>query len=159
MVRELNQIFVSLLFNARNKVRFAMDDQFKPLDITDATWRTLYFLRQEGDGVQQKELARTMGIEGPSLVRLLDNLSEKKLIERRADPSDRRSKTIHLTAQAQPLLEELDQYAREVRSELFAEISDADLQTCVRVFERILSRYNTWNKNCSAKPMCFRSLF
>ena len=90
--------------------------------------------------MQQKELARTMGIEGPSLVRLLDNLSEKKLIERRADPSDRRSKTIHLTAQAQPLLEELDQYAREVRSELFAEISDADLQTCVRVFERILSR-------------------
>ena len=93
MVRELNQIFVSLLFNARNKVRFAMDDQFKPLDITDATWRTLYFLRQEGDGVQQKELARTMGIEGPSLVRLLDNLSEKKLIERRADLSDRRSET------------------------------------------------------------------
>ena len=69
MSDDFNQKFVSLLFNARNRIRFAMDDEFKPLNITDATWRTLYYLRQEGDGVQQKELAQVMGIEGPSLVR------------------------------------------------------------------------------------------
>ncbi|MFT7091559.1 MAG: MarR family transcriptional regulator for hemolysin, partial [Candidatus Azotimanducaceae bacterium] len=64
----LNQRFVALLFNTRNRIRFAMDDRFKPLGITDATWRTLFFLRQD-NGTSQKQLALTMGIEGPSLVR------------------------------------------------------------------------------------------
>lgn len=139
-VKDLNQTFTALLFNARNRIRFAFDDKFKPLDITDATWRTLYFLRQSGDGVQQKVLANTMGIEGPSLVRLLDNLSEKGFIERRSDPNDRRSKTIHLTPAVEPLLAQLDKNAAEVRREIFEGIDKQDVQTCIRVFEQILAR-------------------
>ena len=140
MNKERNQAFVALLFNSRNWIRFAIDDKFKPLGITDATWRTLYFLRQEGNGVQQKLLANAMGIEGPSLVRLLDNLAGKGFIERRTDPLDRRSKTIHLTKQVEPLLEELDKNAREVHSDLFADISETDINTCIKVFEQILTR-------------------
>ncbi len=140
MTRDPKQVFVSLLFNARNRLRFAMDDEFKPMGITDATWRTLYFLRQEGDGVQQKELARVMSIEGPSLVRLLDNLAEKQLIERRTDPGDRRSKTIHLTPQSEPLLAKLDEHARHVREGLLSNITDADIQTCTKVFNQILAK-------------------
>ena len=139
-MKNLNQRFTALLFNTRNRIRFAFDDKFKPLDITDATWRTLYFLRQEGDGVQQKELANAMGIEGPSLVRLLDNLSEKGFIERKSDPGDRRSKTIHLTAEVEPLLAKLDKNAAQVRKELFAGIDEKDMQTCIRVFDQILAR-------------------
>lgn len=138
MHTDLHQAFVYLLFNARNRIRFAMDDAFKPLGITDATWRTLFFLRREGDGVQQKELAHVMGIEGPSLVRLLDSLSQKELIERRTDPEDRRSKTIHLTSQAQPLLANLDEHAREVRHRLLQNTSEADIQTCIKVLNQIL---------------------
>jgi len=136
--QELNRSFVALLFNSRNRIRFAMDDKFKPLGITDATWRTLYFLRREGDGVKQKELARTMGIEGPSLVRLLDSLSAKGLIERRIDPLDRRARTIHLTQQAEPLLSVLDQNAVQVYNELLSDVEDSDIQTAMRIFRQIL---------------------
>lgn len=139
---DIKQQFVSNLFNARNRVRFAMDDKFKPIGITDATWRTLYFLRQEGNGLQQKELARTMGIESPSLVRLLDNLADKLLIERRTDPSDRRSNTIYLTKKSEALFEELDDLSRQARESLMEDISDEDINTCIRVFEQILSVKN-----------------
>ncbi|MEX2326817.1 MAG: MarR family transcriptional regulator, partial [Pseudomonadales bacterium] len=75
-MRSSRQQFVISLFNVRNRVRFAMDDAFRPMGITDATWRTLFYLEQTGDGVFQKDLATVMGIEGPSLVRLLDSLED-----------------------------------------------------------------------------------
>jgi len=135
--QDLDQRFVALLFNTRNRIRFAMDDRFKPMGITDATWRTLYFLRQD-DGVSQKQLAMTMGIEGPSLVRLLDQLEAKGFIERRTDANDRRSKTIHLTDHAHSLLVDLDKVAKSVRADLMAGINEQDLATCVTVMEQIL---------------------
>jgi len=135
--QELDQQFVALLFHARNRVRFAMDDRFKPMGITDATWRTLFFLRQE-DGVSQTHLAKTMAIEGPSLVRLLDNLAKKNLIERRNDPADRRINNIYLTTESSELLAELELVSRSVRAELLAGINQQDLKTCIQVMEQIL---------------------
>jgi MarR family transcriptional regulator for hemolysin len=135
---DLKQDFMSSLFNARNRVRFAMDDQFRPIGITDATWRTLFYLNQAGDGVQQKLLARTMGIEGPSLVRLLDNLEKKNFIERRSSLEDRRSKTIHLTDAARKQLDTLQTIAGQVRKRVLDGISSSDLETCIKVFKKIL---------------------
>jgi MarR family transcriptional regulator for hemolysin len=135
---DLKQDFMSSLFNARNRVRFAMDDQFRPIGITDATWRTLFYLNQTGDGVQQKQLARTMGIEGPSLVRLLDNLEGKNFIERKSSLEDRRSKTIHLTDSARQQLATLQTIAADVRKRLLEDVSSSDLETCIKVFKKIL---------------------
>lgn len=135
--QEIDQQFVSLLFHARNRIRFAMDDRFKPMGITDATWRTLYYLRQE-DGVSQTHLAKAMAIEGPSLVRLLDNLAKKDLIERRNDATDRRINNIYLTEHAEELLLELDIASRAVRADLLAGIDQQDIETCIRVMSHIL---------------------
>ncbi len=132
------QFFVAL-FNARNRVRFAMDEAFKPLNITDATWRTLFYLEQTGSGCSQKQLADIMGIEGPSLVRLLDTLEKRDLIERRQSDSDRRAKSIHLTAAAFALLEKLHEIAASVRSDILKDIDDEEMVVCLNVLERILA--------------------
>lgn len=116
-----------------------MDDKFRPLGVTDATWRTLFYLEQAGDGVQQKELARVMGIEGPSLVRLLDNLQAKNLILRKPSREDRRSKTIHLTAAAMSQLNSLKKIAATVRQTLLKDISNEELKICIKVFRQILN--------------------
>lgn len=137
MTQKPRELFVSQLFHARNRVRFAMDEAFKPAGITDATWRTLFYLEQCGDSVAQKQLAEVMGIEGPSLVRLLDNLEEKNLIKRCPSKEDRRVKLVRLTSSAQTLLVNLHKTARQVRSELLSEITDEELQVCLKVLERI----------------------
>lgn len=116
-----------------------MDDKLRPLGVTDATWRTLFYLQQAGDGVQQKELARVMGIEGPSLVRLLDNLQAKDLILRKSSREDRRSKTIHLTAAAMSQLNSLQEIAATVRQTLLKDISNEELKICIKVFRQILN--------------------
>ena len=131
--------FITRLFLARNRYLFAMDDQFKPLGITDATWRTLFYLEQSGDGVLQKDLARVMGIESPGLVRLLDKLEAKALLIRQPAANDRRGKTVHLTPQAKTLLAELHLSAAQVRAALLADISATEIETCISVLDKILA--------------------
>ncbi|MCB1646617.1 MAG: MarR family transcriptional regulator [Pseudomonadales bacterium] len=130
--------FLLQLFLARNRYRFAMDDVFRPMGVTDATWRTLFYLEQQGNGIQQKDLAHVMGIERPSLVRLLDQLEQKQLIERKPSPVDRRGKTVHLTAAAHELLSELHDAAGQVRARILHNINNEELDICISVFSRML---------------------
>src|SRR5215831_10534221 len=79
------------------RLRQAIDGELRLLGLTEATWRPLAYVGRLGGGVRQKELATALSIEGPSLVRLLDNLEQRGLIERREEESDRRARGIHLT--------------------------------------------------------------
>lgn len=134
--------FFSRLFMTRNRIRFLLDDHFRPMGLTDATWRTLFYLDQTGNGVLQKELATIMGIEGPTLVRLLDNLEARNLIERRPSPDDRRAKSVHLTEEAMPLIDALRQSAVVIREELLQDATDEEIRSCLNVFDKILARCN-----------------
>ena len=132
--------FVFKLFRARNKMRLELDSVFKPLGVTDATWRVLFFLYKSNEDIMQKDLANELGIEGPTLVRLLDKLEEQNLIERRPAAHDRRGKTVHLTDSAEPVISQLLDIAVSTRTRLLADISDEDLETCVSVLDRILAQ-------------------
>src|SRR5689334_25036268 len=79
------------------RLRQAVDAELQVFGLTEATWRPLAYVGRLGGGVRQKELATALGIEGPSLVRLLDSLERRGLIERREDEYDRRARGIYLT--------------------------------------------------------------
>src|SRR5258708_39886732 len=66
--------------------------------LSQATAIPLVVLSRRGKSVRQCVLAEEMGIEGPSLVRLIDLLQAEGLVERREDPTDRRAKKLPLTA-------------------------------------------------------------
>jgi MarR family transcriptional regulator for hemolysin len=116
----------------------AMDRRMKPLGMSQATWRTLYWLDREGGGVTQTALAERMGIEGPTLVRLLDNLERGGLLERRPSPTDRRANTLHLTAKARPVLKTINRIADEVRTELCDGIPESALAAARIVLEQVV---------------------
>lgn len=118
--------------------RAALDKALKPLGMTQSRWLTLFILNRLGDGVSQKVLAERVGIEGPTLVRLLDSLQRQDLIERRQDEEDKRSKRIHLTPTAKPLLEKIEFIAEEVRQNILSGMSEAqqgELQTLLQHIE------------------------
>ncbi|TDX32390.1 MarR family transcriptional regulator for hemolysin [Modicisalibacter xianhensis] len=116
--------------------RAILDERLAPLELTQTRWVTLYHLWKLGDGQPQCDLARAIGVEAPSLVRTLDQLTEQGLIERRQCQDDRRTKRIFLTKEATPLLERIDAVATEARAEMLAGISEAELD----MFDDILTR-------------------
>jgi MarR family transcriptional regulator for hemolysin len=94
-------------------------------------------IARSGGGLRQGVLAEELGLEGPSLVRLLDQLCSAGLVERRDDPTDGRAKTLHVTTAGQELAEVLEQILMKLRGQLLATVSDRDLAATVRAFDAL----------------------
>ena len=114
------------------RLRQAVDAELRVLGLTEATWRPLVHVRRLGDGVRQKELAAALSIEGPSLVRLLDNLERRGLIERREDETDRRARGIHLTRAGRDLAVRAARVGMSIQKRLLATVPAKDLEACQR---------------------------
>jgi MarR family transcriptional regulator for hemolysin len=108
--------------------------------LSEATAIPLLILSRRGKCLRQGVLAEEMGIEGPSLVRLIDLLQVEGLVERREDPTDRRAKMLHLTALGEIRADEIDRVLRRVRAYLLKEISGEDLAVTFEVLQRIEQR-------------------
>ena len=117
--------------------RTKLNERLRPLGLSQARWMVLLHLSRRGDGIVQKELAEWIGIEGPTLVRLLDRMMEDGWIERRESEFDRRAKTVHLTKRAQKVISQINKVAAQLRIELLAKVDNADLEICMRVLQQI----------------------
>ncbi|MCK8783126.1 MarR family transcriptional regulator [Roseomonas sp. NAR14] len=117
--------------------RRAADEAFARLGLSDATAWPLLHLARLGDGVRHGTLATALAIEGPSLVRLLDQLAAAGLVERRDDPADRRARLIHLTERGRAVAEEAETVATALRARLLAGTDPADLEASLRIMSAI----------------------
>ena len=68
----------------------------------------------------QIDIAKRLRIEGPTMTRMLDTLEADGLVERIADPSDRRSKHLRLTEAGEAVLEEVFGIVDDLRERLIA---------------------------------------
>lgn len=107
-----------------------------------ATAIPLLVLSRQGDNVRQGVLADELGIEGPSLVRLIDLLQAEGLVARRGDPTDRRAKTLHLTKAGEAKVEETNRILRRVRASLLKDIGADELAITFETLQRIERRAN-----------------
>src|SRR6266702_2404565 len=105
-----------------------------------ATAIPLLVLSRQGVNVRQGVLADELGIEGPSLVRLIDLLQAEGLVERREDPTDRRAKTLHLTKAGEAKVEETNRVLRRVRASLLKDIGAEELAITFETLQRIERR-------------------
>lgn len=94
-------------------LRTYADQKAAQFGVTRAKWAVLSRL-DRFEGLKQSELADMLDLHPISLTRLLDGLSENGLIERRADPADRRAKRLFLKPAARPLLKELSALGEEM---------------------------------------------
>ena len=71
----------------------------------------------------QIDIAKRLRIEGPTMTRMLDTLEKDGLVERHADPSDRRSKQLRLTPAGEAELETVFGIVDELRDRLLEGLS------------------------------------
>ncbi len=117
--------------------RREMDSVFRPHGLTDATAFPLRHLARTGRPVVQARLAEELAVEGPTLVRILDQLADAGLVERIPDKSDRRARLIQLTAQGKQLNAALEPALRAMRARLFAGATQAEVEKALRVLDHL----------------------
>lgn len=119
--------------------RAALDRRLADLGLSQARWLVLLHVARAKELPTQGELACSVGVENPTLARLLDALAAQHLIERQIDPDDRRVKKIALTRTALVLIEKIEAIATQLRREIFAGISEEDIQQCQATHARMLA--------------------
>ena len=105
--------------------------------VSEAASSPLLWIARLGENVRQTALADAVGIEGASLVRLLDELQASGLITREQDPNDRRANAVNLTKRGTEVVAEVTDVLNALRLEVFADISRQDAETAIRIFKAI----------------------
>lgn len=126
-------IFDTLVALTRN-IRAAFEMRVERYGLTFARARLLTAIGRD-EGASQAKLAATLGIETPTLKRLLDALEQQGLAERRSLPGDARKHAVHLTdaARIEPLLG----FRAEVDAALSEGIPEDDLAATRRTLARM----------------------
>lgn len=106
--------------------RLLRADFLKALDRTDlgvspGEARTLFYLSRLG-GSNQRTIAKRMLVEPMTLVGFLNRLEARGLIERTADPADRRARIVKMTPAAAPLIGRIEAVADQIRNRAMANI-------------------------------------
>ena len=134
------------VFLTRKIMRFARrwraiaNEHLSRIGHTQARWEALYWIAVSQGGATQRELAECVGIEEPTLVRMLHRLEQEGLVERRASQADRRTKTIVLTKAAEPHLKAMSGVIDKLRVDVLRNLKDEEIKQAVDVLDRMLER-------------------
>jgi MarR family transcriptional regulator for hemolysin len=126
-----------LTFVAR-RWRNVMNEALLTVGQSHVRWGTLYWITVFGNRINQTQLAERMGIEQPTLGRVLRELEAEGIIRRRASKEDGRARVIELTPGSKALMQRINEIQSSIRDALVKDISPAQLEACLTVFAKIL---------------------
>ena len=134
----------TLLGQVSRLMRREFDARARWIGVTRPQWMVLGLLKAHA-GSNQGALAEMLEVEPITLGRMIDRLQEAELVERRADPADRRAWLIFLTEKGQLLLDQLRPLGLETLSQALEGVSEADRELVIATLLRVRA-------NLSRKP-------
>jgi MarR family transcriptional regulator, transcriptional regulator for hemolysin len=124
--RSRNRELLFLISDVGRLLRTYADQKARLHGMTRAQWAVLLRLERR-EGLKQSELAEALDIQPITLTRLVDRLCANGLVERRADPNDRRAKQLYLTAAARPLIDRIADRIEELSETVLDGIAPAEV--------------------------------
>jgi MarR family transcriptional regulator, transcriptional regulator for hemolysin len=137
---DADQRFGHLLKQVYHLWHQVINERLRPRGVSHSQWRVVLMVSRRAAPMTQTALAAELGIESPTVVRLLDRLASKGWIAREPCPDDRRARLVRLTPRAQRLARELEVVVGEVRRELLGDLGAAELDGCVAAMSKVEAR-------------------
>ncbi len=128
--------FFALMGQISRQWRRVLDRRLQPLGLTQATWLALVHLSRAPAPLRQKDLAQSMGLDGSSVVRLLDALQSDGLVER-LEHADRRAKALRLTPEGRDVVDQVEAIAQDLRTRLLNIVDSRELDAAFAVLLKV----------------------
>jgi MarR family transcriptional regulator, transcriptional regulator for hemolysin len=128
----------------------ALDSELREkVGVSVGQWKVMVMLVDQ-DGLTQKEIAERLGLEGPTLIPIIDKMEKDNLVIRRVDSSDRRNNRIYRTEKANELWSEMVKCAARVRQVSLKDISDTNIEITKNVLENVYQNLrNQFDVGCN----------
>jgi MarR family transcriptional regulator for hemolysin len=133
----LDERFADALHSSARIWRQAVDRRLKHLGVSQASWMTIAVAAKAANPLSQSELADRLGVEGATMVTMVDRLVKAGLIQRVPSATDRRINHVVLTEAGHRLYETVRTAAADVRKELLSSIDARQLETATEVLEAL----------------------
>ncbi|MDE2304088.1 MAG: MarR family transcriptional regulator [Gammaproteobacteria bacterium] len=131
--------FSTALHSTARAWRQALNRRLKHLGISQAGWLTIAAIAKDKVAPSQSELADRLGVEGATMVAMIDRLVKSQLLVREPSPTDRRIKRVSLTEAGERLYAQLRAEAEAFRRQILAEIDPETLRSATELLERLQS--------------------
>jgi MarR family transcriptional regulator for hemolysin len=128
-----------ILFLAR-RWRLRLDEALRETGESHARWLTLLWIEMLAGHANIGELAEHVGVELPTLVRLLNRLEKEGLVVRRALGSSQRAKTVVLTARARAQVAAMERVVTRTRADFLRGIDEKQLTAALELLDDLLAR-------------------
>ena len=144
LLEENSRTLEFLLYGVARLLRRRFDSKARGLQLSRTQCQALLYLYRN-EGINQRCLAQLLDVKAITLVRLIDKLQRMGLIERHADPSDRRVWRLNLTPAARAKVAEVRELGDLTRSEALAGLAPAEIEELVKTLQ--LVKANLLNAN------------
>ena len=89
------------------------------------------------DGQTLASLSRSMLVTAGNITGLVDRAARDGMVERRADPGDRRAWRVHVTPKGQRAFREAERRHAAKVAKLFAGLTRSELETLIRLLDKL----------------------
>lgn len=137
---ELQLRFSTALHTTARAWRQAIDARLKDLGVSQAGWMTIAMVAKADTELSQKQLADLLGVEGPTIVAMVDRLVTAGLVLRAPSPLDRRVKLIRLTDAGLALYGKVRERADLFRSSVLSDVDQDTLLAATTLLESLQAR-------------------
>ena len=132
---DLDERFSDALHSTSRSWRQAVDRKLKYLGVSQASWMTIAIAAKARSPLSQSELADKLGVEGATMVAMIDRLVKAGLVNREGSTTDRRVKRVVLTAAGMKVYEKVKAEAVALRRDLLANTDQKKLLLATELLE------------------------
>ena len=132
---DLEERFSDALHSTSRSWRQAVDRRLKYLGVSQASWMTIAIAAKARSPLSQSELADKLGVEGATMVAMVDRLVKAGLVLREASTTDRRIKRVVLTPAGLKIYEKVKAEAAALRKELLSNTDPKKLLMATELLE------------------------
>jgi len=141
---DLDERFALALHNTARCWRQAVDRRLKYLGVSQSSWMTITIAAKAPNPLSQSELAERLGVEGATMVAMVDRLAKAGLVVRAPSSTDRRVNHVLLTEAGSALYAKVRSEATLVRKKLLADVEPAALLKATKLLESLQEAIDTF---------------
>ena len=124
------------LRRASNRMMTDFSSTLGPIAVRPVLFAMLQVIRSN-PGIIQMALGTELGIQRANLVPLINELTGRGLISRRAAPNDRRALSLFLTSDGEALLDQAETLVREHEERALTRLSKAERAKLIELLNKV----------------------
>jgi MarR family transcriptional regulator for hemolysin len=120
--------------------RHILDENLRAINHSCARMETLSAILNIRGSKSQSDIAKRLRVEAATVTRMVDILSQEGLVERTADPNDRRVNLLSISSKGEIELEKIFDVYDTLRFHVLEGLSAEDIETLHRLCDHLLAR-------------------